>query len=137
MYKTDKQREKEGLISYYTAPQLDQACADYFAACDATGEVANLPGLLVFLGVIEDDWTEWMSGGAGYSRHPRVCKKALLEMRNRLEQRKDAAGIFLLKQPIYGGYTDRPAQDKSNVPPVAVFFGLPAAGKIRKDKRTQ
>ena len=136
MYKTDKQREKEGLISYYTAPQLDQACADYFAFCDSAKEETNLPGLLVFLGVIEDDWEEWMKGGPGYSRHPRICKKALLEMRNRFEQRKDSAAIFLLKQPVYGGYTDRPGTDKSNVPPVAVFFGVPVSESKRKGKRT-
>lgn len=35
MYKTDKQRAAEGRPSYYTAPELDAACAAYFEDCDA------------------------------------------------------------------------------------------------------
>ncbi|OUO17352.1 hypothetical protein [Flavonifractor sp. An4] len=135
MYKTDKQREKEGLLTYYTAPQLDQACADYFSACDADGTRPTKPGLLLHLGVTEKEWKVWEAGEPGYKRHPQICQKAMLEIRNRLEQRTDAAAIFLLKQKPYGGYTDRPEADGAGLLKVSVSFGTPPKG--RKDKRTQ
>lgn len=135
MYKTDKQREKEGLISYYTAPQLDQACADYFASCDASQERPTKPGLLLFLGVTEKEWKVWEDGEPGYKRHPQICQKALLEIRNRLEQRTDTAAIFLLKQRAYGGYTDRPEADGMGGIKIEVTFGTPQKGN--KGKRTQ
>lgn len=99
MYKTDKQRAKEGRYAYYTAPELDAACADYFADCDAQQppRAPTLPGLLLWLGVTDKEWRTWEEGGPGYKKHPAICQKALLEMRDRLEQRKDTAAIFLLK----------------------------------------
>lgn len=135
MYKTDKQREKEGLFSYYTAPQLDQACADYFADCDTNEIRPTKPGLLLYLGVTEKEWKVWENGEPGYRRHPQICQKALLEIRNRLEQRTDAAAIFLLKQKQYGGYTDRPETEGSGHLKVEVTFGKPQKQPVKK--RTQ
>ena len=132
MYKTDKQREKEGLISYYTAPQLDQACADYFAACDADGTRPTKPGLLLHLGVTEKEWKVWEAGEPGYKRHPQICQKAMLEIRNRLEQRTDTAAIFLLKQKPYGGYTDRPEGENAGRLKVEVTFGKPQRQQVKR-----
>ena len=125
MYKTDEQRRKEGFLSYYTAPELDKACAAYFADCDGQDPPKNptLPGLLLFLGATDKEWRTWEAGEPGYTRHPAVCKKALLEIRDRLEQRKDAAAIFLLKQRSYGGYTDRPEPDPAGGIKIHVSFG--------------
>ena len=49
MYKTDKQRAAEGRPSYYTAPELDAACAAYFEDCDANDRQPTKPGLLLHL----------------------------------------------------------------------------------------
>ena len=127
MYKTDKERAAENRTSYYTAPELDQACADYFADCDANGRRPTKPGLLLWLGVTEREWSVWEEGEPGYKRHPAVCKKALLEIRDRLEQRTDTAAIFLLKQKAYGGYSDRPEANTAGGIKIQVSFG--------KDKR--
>lgn len=86
MYKTDKQRAAEGRPSYYTAPELDAACAAYFEDCDANDRQPTKPGLLLHLGVTEKEWKVWEAGEPGYTRHPAICQKALLEMRDRLEQ---------------------------------------------------
>ena len=61
MYKTDKQRAAEGKPSYYTAPELDAACAAYFEDCDANGRQPTKPGLLLHLGV-----TESLGGGGAW-----------------------------------------------------------------------
>ena len=127
MYKTDRQRAEENRTAYYTAPELDQACADFFADCDANDKFPTLPGLLTYLGITEREWKIFSEGEPGYKRHPAICQKALLEMRDRLEQRKDTAAIFLLKQRPYGGYTDRPEANSANGIKIQVSFG--------KDKR--
>lgn len=123
MYKTESQRRKEGLQNYYTAPDLDKACAAYFADCDSQGRNPTKPGLLLFLGVTEADWKVWEAGEPGYTRHPAICKKAMLEIRDRLEQRKDTAAIFLLKQQAYGGYSDRPEAGGGGGIKIQVSFG--------------
>lgn len=122
MYKTDKERDRP---CYYTAPELDQACADYFADCDASEppRAPTLPGLLTYLGITEKEWKVFETGEPGYRRHPAICQKALLEMRDRLEQRKDTAAIFLLKQRAYGGYTDRPEANSAHGINIQVSFG--------------
>lgn len=124
-YKTDKQRQKEGRPTYYTAPELDAACAEYFRDCDSQEppKRPTLPGLLLYLGVTDKEWRTWETGEPGYTRHPSICKKALLEIRDRLEQRTDTAAIFLLKQKAYGGYTDRPEPDSAGGIKIHVSFG--------------
>ena len=120
MYVQDKDRER---TRYYSAPELDAACAAYFSACDADGRRPTLPVLLLHLGMDAKDWALLMAGEGGYSRHSRVAKKALLEIRDRLEQRTDTAAIFLLKQKAYGGYTDRPEPDSAGGIHIKVTFG--------------
>lgn len=120
MYVQDKDRER---TRYYSAPELDAACAEYFSACDADGRRPTLPGLLLHLGMDAKDWAQIMAGEGGYSRHSRVAKKAMLEIRDRLEQRTDTAAIFLLKQKAYGGYTDRPEPDSAGGIHIKVTFG--------------
>lgn len=120
MYVQDKDRER---TRYYSAPELDAACAAYFSVCDADGRRPTLPGLLLHLGMDAKDWAQIMAGEGGYSRHSRVAKKALLEIRDRLEQRTDTAAIFLLKQKAYGGYTDRPEPDSAGGIHIKVTFG--------------
>ena len=132
LYITDDARKKTNRSGYYTAPELDRVCAEYFADCDANERRPTKPGLLIWLGVTDKEWKEWEEGGPGYSRHPAVCQKALLEMRDRLEQRTDTAAIFLLKQRAYGGYTDRPDAAGTGAIQVQVTFGNPNKSKGKK-----
>ena len=50
MYMTDKQRKEQGKDSWYTAPQLDKACEEYFKDCDSQ-EPPKQPMRL--------PWTSW------------------------------------------------------------------------------
>lgn len=136
MYKTDRERKADGWQPYYTAPELDRACAEYFAGCDSQEppRQPTLPGLLLYLGVTQKDWKAWEEGGAGYSKHPPIVEKALLEIRDRLEQRKDAGAIFLLKQKPYGGYSDRPIDESTGGIKIAVTFGSPTSNKGKSSK---
>lgn len=122
MYVQDRDRSK---TRYYSAPELDEACAKYFQQCDEQDPPRRptLPGLLLYLGMDGKDWRQIEAGEGGYSRHSRVAKKALLEIRDRLEQRTDTAAIFLLKQKAYGGYTDRPEPDSAGGIHIKVTFG--------------
>ena len=133
MYRTGKEHKAEGRLIYYTAPELDGACKAYFDECDAQEppKQPTLPGLMLYLGVTAKEWRIWEEGGPGYSKHPPVVEKALLEIRDRLEQRKDAAAIFLLKQKPYGGYSDRPEAESSGGIKIAVTFGSPASNKSK------
>lgn len=133
LYQTDKERKAEGRDNFYTAPELDAACKAYFVDCDSQEppRQPTLPGLLLYLGVTAKEWRAWEAGEAGYKRHPAICQKALLEIRDRLEQRKDAAAIFLLKQRPYGGYTDRPEADGGGGIKINVSFGNPSQNKAK------
>mgnify|MGYP000849997352 FL=1 len=129
MYKTEKQRRTEGRPSRYTAPELDRACAEYFRMCDGEGQKPTRAGLLLFLGLTEQAWGKMEEGAPGYRRHPAICQKAILEIRDRLEQRTDSAALFLLKQGVYGGYSDRPAAGGGGEVTIRVTFGGDGEGE--------
>lgn len=129
MYKSDKRRAADGGSAYYTSPELDAAIERYFAACDEEGKKATMPGMLLYLGLSEKEWATMEAGEPGYTRHAPICKKALLKIRDRLEQRTDTAAIFLLKQKSYGGYTDRPEADSAGGIKINVTFGKTAPNK--------
>ena len=41
-----------------------------------------------------------------------LVEKASARIADELQQRKDSMAIFLLKQPVYGGYSDKSESDK-------------------------
>lgn len=53
-------------------------------------------------------------------------ERALQRIQDRLEQRRDSMALFLLKQPVYGGYLDRPASSRTGGPvQVEVLLEMP------------
>lgn len=127
IYQTDRARKDAGRRPCATAPELDLACKSYFDLCDSQEPPRHptFPGLLLYLGVTPKTWRAWADGEKGYTKFSPICQKALLEIRDRLEQRKDAAAIFLLKQKNYGGYSDRPETDCGGGVKITVTFGHP------------
>ena len=68
-------------------------------------------GLCLALGVDEERFDKMANGEEPYSKaHKKAIEQARLAVRDALEQRTDTVSIFLLKQPFYGGYSDKQAE---------------------------
>lgn len=104
--------------------ELEGYCAAYFEKCEAEGKNPTKPGLAVYLGISVDTYDRWMKNeDSRHTKHAAVLKKAEAMMSDLLQQRKDTMALFLLKQPCYGGYTDKQADDGNQVLRVKVTFG--------------
>ena len=88
-----------------TVADLEARSQAYFDACDQTGRRYTRPGLLVALGITEATAQAWLGKRGGRAE---VLRRGLLRVMDDLEQRDDAKSLFLLKQPCYGGYRDKP-----------------------------
>lgn len=89
------------------------------------------------LNVSVDTMDRWLKGDNDRNRGRRaVIKKALARMSDEIQQRTDAMAIFLLKQPCYGGYSDK-ASDTTGEGEVhiRVTFGGKGAAKAGSGKR--
>lgn len=81
---------------------------EYLDNCEANQRRATKPGLAVFCGISEDTYERWRANkDTKHSRHAAVIKRAEMIMSDRLQQENTAAAIFLMKQPCYGGLTDK------------------------------
>ena len=108
----------------YTPEQLLDKTNSYFSYCDGGGKKYTKPGLVLYLGISEETFNCWLDNKDNkYSEVSEVLKKAMLRMRDDLEQRGDTMSLFRLKQPCYGGYADRPAEDAGGGICVSVSFG--------------
>lgn len=124
----------------YTSQELDQRVDDYFTFCDERARKPTRPGLAHWLQVDEKSLDNWEDNdGNKYGDlspttpgHSTIIKRAMLRIRDGLEQRTDTMALFLLKQKRYGGYIDRPAQDGGGAVQVAISFGAAGAEKARK-----
>ena len=104
-----------------TPQQVVEGCEEFLRLCDEHNIKVRLPGLWSRLGISEETWMEWLKAGDGKAKkdgqrgmgginsaYVFPVKKALYEIRDRLERENTPMAVFLLKQPAYGGYTDRP-----------------------------
>lgn len=90
------------------AEQLEQMVNQYFQECDKKCKRATKQGLAVFCGISVDTYDRWKKAESKkHKRHSAVLKKAELIMSDRLQQESNAAAIFMLKQPCYGGFSDK------------------------------
>lgn len=118
-----EQVRREGAVEY-TKEELEDKCKAYFALCDDDGKKYTKPGLILYLNLPEDTFDGWLRDEEGkYAELSGVLKKAMIRMRDDLEQRNDTMSLFRLKQPCYGGYSDRPTEDKGQGIRVSVRFG--------------
>ena len=108
-----------------TAQELADGIDAYFQQCEERNRKPTKPGLCTYLGISTSTWDNWgryarenEAGGASgglnsrvtrdkYSEFTWAMKKAEQRMSDELQQRTDTMAVFLLKQPCYGGYTDR------------------------------
>ncbi len=104
--------------------ELEGYCVAYFEKCQAAERCPTKPGLAVYLGISVDTYDRWAKNEDGrHGKHAAVLKKAEAIMSDLLQQRKDTMALFLLKQPCYGGYTDKQADDGNQVLRIKVSFG--------------
>lgn len=108
----------------YTPEELEKKCSQYFSQCDDDDKKYTQPGLILFLDIAESTFNLWVSDDKGkYTEVSKVLKRAMLRMRDDLEQRGDTMSLFRLKQGCYGGYSDRPQEDSGHGIQVNVSFG--------------
>lgn len=107
----------------YTPETLAERCDEYFNRCEADGKRPTRPGLCLWLDLSIDTLRRYEEGKGRYGELAGAVKKAMLRMQDALEQREDSKSIFLLKQPCYGGYSDRPGDDKGGNVQVNITFG--------------
>ena len=108
----------------YTGEELERLCGSYFAQCAEEGKKYTRPGLILHLGISEEDFDAWVGNTGGkYPEASAVLKKAILQMRDDLEQRSDTMSLFRLKQSCYGGYTDKPVENAGKEIRISVSFG--------------
>lgn len=89
---------------------LERRAEAYFDACDQAARRYTRPGLLVALGITEDTARTWLGQ---HGERADLLRRGLLRVMDDLEQRDDAKSLFLLKQPCYGGYRDKPEENVS------------------------
>lgn len=108
----------------YTPEQLLDKTNLYFSSCDEGGRKYTKPGLVLYLGITEETFNCWLDNKDNkYGGVSEVLKRAMLRMRDDLEQRGDTMSLFRLKQPCYGGYADRPSEEVGGGISVSVSFG--------------
>lgn len=108
----------------YTQDELETLVKQYFNYCDENSRKYTKPGLILHLDVSEETFDVWLiNDGGKYSELSGVLKRAMVRMRDDLEQRGDTMSLFRLKQPCYAGYSDRPIEDSGQGIKVAISFG--------------
>lgn len=106
-----------------SAQELADGIDAYFKECEDRGKKPTKPGLCTFLNISTSTWDNWMREGDGkavkrdlrsgetgegrFSAYVWPMKRAMQVIADGLEQRTDTMAMFLLKQPCYGGYSDK------------------------------
>ena len=90
----------------YTRETLEMKVNDYFEDCLAENRKPNKQGLAVYLGVESETLDTWASRDNRFSP---AIRKAYNRMSDMFQQRTDSMAMLSIKQPCYGGFTDKPA----------------------------
>ena len=99
----------------YKPEELEHEVNEYFKQCLDEGKRATKPGLSVHLGISTSTYDRWIKAtDKQHKKHAAILKKAELIMSDRLQQESNAAAIFMLKQPCYGGYSDKQDNNDGN-----------------------
>ena len=106
-------KKNTGQRDYATADILKSKCDEYFRTCDEGGVLYGEAGLALYLNVTITTLRRWYDG----TRCPDfkdTAQMAYLRIQNQIEtdpryQEKGMVtrGIFLNKQPRFGGYQDK------------------------------
>jgi|GEM_PF-7128088 len=81
----------------------------YRRDCREQGRSMTAPGLCLAVDVTPEELVSLVEDPPrGLEKHARRLRRALLEMSDQLERRGDAMAKFLLRQRVYGGYSENP-----------------------------
>jgi hypothetical protein len=107
--------------------------AEYLELCDEAERRPTWEGFAEFVGISSAALLDSLNfkdeeGKAEKSEMAEALQKIQDSIVNRLMQRNDAMATFLIKQPRYGGYNDKPATPGGNEP-VKVEFHIRGVGE--------
>ncbi len=106
-----------------TREEAEERIRGYFGQCGDKRRPTR-PGLRAALGLREEELQACEKGEKGFEELQEPVCLAMDRMRDELEQGSGNVNLFLLKQPCYGGYTDKPAaEDKGGPVEIRVVFG--------------
>ncbi|MEA4895128.1 MAG: hypothetical protein VB064_07680 [Oscillospiraceae bacterium] len=105
------QNWRKGKLTY-TAEQLQDKYKDYIAHCKAEPRKPTWEGYAGYIDIASETLLMWMNAKSEEDKayNPEVVetlKKIQDSFIDNLLQRTDAMAVFSLKQPKYGGYTDK------------------------------
>ncbi len=81
----------------------------YRRECREKGLAPTAPGLCLAVDMTTEELVSLLDDTPrGLEKHARRLRRALLEMSEQLERRGDAMAKFLLRQRVYGGYSENP-----------------------------
>ena len=123
---------KGGRQYLYTPEKLDERLTEYLDQCREDGRRPTRPGMRLALNMSEDTLSRYEKGEGVYKAYAGPIKKAMDRIRDELEQGRDTMNIFLLKQPCYGGYTDKPGAGGDGQINVNISFGGDGGSKYGK-----
>ena len=116
----------------FTPEELEAKLGEYLDKCREEGKRPTRPGIRLALNISEDTLLRYEGGEGNYGELARPLKRAMDRIQDELEQGKDSMNIFLLKQPCYGGYADKPANDWDRTVNVNISFGGESGGNYGK-----
>ena len=80
---------------------MEEKIRQYFEECESAKREPTAPGLCAALGLTMEELASLAESSA-------MFRSAIYRMADSLEQRHDANAKFLLRQRIYGGYSESP-----------------------------
>lgn len=126
-------KEKRSGRKYATAADLRAKIDEYFSECDGSGTLYGEAGLARHLGVILATLRKWYDG-TDCADLQEAVQLAYLRIQEQVEtdpryQEKGMVtrGIFLQKQPRFGGYQDRIESKQDIVVNVKMGAGMDAS----------
>lgn len=91
-----------------TAEEFQDRCDEFIEQCRSKGEIPSPQGFAVFCGISVDTYEKWRANrDKKHSRYSAVIKRNDALSSHLLQQQKDGMSVFRLKQPCYGGFSDK------------------------------
>ena len=112
----------------HNADEIKLLCSEYFQSCIDKERKPTIEGLALHMDITSETLLIWMNANKEDSKEvynpdvAEVLKKARDYLTDNLQQRSDAMAVFSLKQPRYGGYTDK-GQDNAKQD-IAISFHI-------------
>ena len=93
----------------------------YFRVCGEERREPTAPGLCLEMGLTPDKFMELSEGSDELAR---VIMAGRLRLQDVVERKSDSMSVLKIKQPIYGGYTDKPQAEQGGDAVIRVLMEL-------------